>query len=88
MTSIFILKAEIIFDCVSEKRSDGNRDAELAPFLVEHIFRQILEVLIRAFRRKLFQRRHLARLGQVWIVQAELRSRRRKRDRLRDFGDD
>ena len=88
MRSQFIFKSEVVLDRVSQKRSDGNRNAELAPFLVEHVFRQIFEVLVREFRRNLFQRRHLAGLGQVWIVQAELGSGRRKRDRLRDFGED
>ena len=59
----------------------------MARFLVEHVFRQILEVLVRKFCRHLFQRRHLARLGQVWI-QDELRSGGRERDRFRDFRDD
>ena len=88
MSSIFIFETEVIFDCVSEKRSDGNRNAELAPFLVEHVFRQIFEVLVREFRRNLFQRRHLAGFGQVWVVQAELGSGEREGDSFRYFKDD
>ena len=88
MTSISIIKAEVVSDGVSEKRSDGNWNAEFAPFLVEHVSRQILHVLVRAFRRVLFQTRHLARFRQVWIVQVELGRRGRKRDDVADFGED
>ena len=88
MSWIFILKAEVVSDGVSEKRSDGNWNAEIAPLLVEHVFRQVLHVLVRAFRRVLFQTRHMARLRQVWIVQVELGGRGRKGDDGADFGED
>ena len=61
ITIICKLKTKIIFDCKSEKSCDRNRNAEIAVFLVEHVFCYIFEILVCASRRCSFETGNMTR---------------------------